>query len=117
MHRKETNMKHYYYNVQTNITRAMNKYNKIMPGDRFTTLDGNILNLIRTFTETGSQFYMSNKELSEVMIANPSTIQHSIDRLIAVGLVKKEIKHQGPTPQRHLTYQKDAVEEKLLNLI
>lgn len=108
--------KNYNYNMHTDITRAMSRHNKIMMGPRFNTLDGNILNLIRSFSEAGTKFYMSNKELAEIMIADPSTIQRSIDRLIAVGLVTKEIIYIAAKPQRHLVYQKEAVQNKLLNL-
>ena len=107
--------KNYNYKIHTDITRAMNKYNKIMTGPRFNTIDGNILNLIKSFSETNTKFFMSNKELGEIMIADPSTIQRSIDRLIAVGLVQKEIIYIGAKPQRLLTYQNDAV-QKLLEL-
>ena len=107
--------KNYNYNIHTDIARAMSRHNKIMTGPRFNTLDGNILNLIRSFTESNAKFYMSNKELAEIMIADPSTIQRSIDRLIAVGLVTKEIIYIAAKPQRLLTYQKDEV-QKLLAL-
>ena len=108
--------KNYNYNIHVNITKAMSKYNKIMPSPRFNTLDGSILNLIRSFSESGQKFYMSNKELAEIMIADPSTIQRSVDRLIAVGLVTKEIIYIAAKPQRYLIYQKEAVQNKLLNL-
>lgn len=108
--------KNYNYNIHIAITRAMSKYNKIMTGPRFNTLDGNILNLIRSFSETDRKFFMSNKELGEIMIADPSTVQRSVDRLIAVGLVQKEIIYVGSKPQRLLTYQKDAVQKMLLEL-
>lgn len=107
--------KNYNYNIHTDITRAMSKHNKIMTGPRFNSLDGNILNLIRSFTESNAKFYMSNKELAEIMIADPSTIQRSIDRLIAVGLVTKEIIYIAAKPQRLLAYQKDEV-QKLLDI-
>lgn len=107
--------KNYNYNINIAITRAMSKYNKIMLGPRFNTLDGNILNLVRSFAVTDAKFFMSNKELGEIMIADPSTVQRSVDRLIAVGLVKKEIIYIGSKPQRILIYQKDAV-KKILNL-
>ena len=107
--------KNYNYKIHTDITRAMNKYNKIMTGPRFNTIDGNILNLIKSFSETNMKFFMSNKELGEIMIADPSTIQRSIDRLIAVGLVQKEIIYVGAKPQRLLTYQNDAV-QRLIEL-
>ena len=105
--------KNYNYNIRTDISRAMSRHNKTMTGPRFSTLDGNILNLIRSFTEANTKFYMSNKELAEIMIADPSTIQRSIDRLIAVGLVTKEIIYIAAKPQRYLVYQKDAVQRLL----
>ena len=108
-------MKTYNYNISTDITSAMSKYNKIMTGQRFNTLDANILSLIRSFARTDTRFFMSNKELADVMVADPSTVQRSIDRLIAVGLVNKEIIYIGSRPQRILTYQQDAV-KKLLEL-
>lgn len=107
--------KNYNYNIQIDITKAMSKHNKIMTGPRFNTLDGNILNLVRSFSRTDTKFFMSNKELAEIMIADPSTVQRSIDRLIAVGLINKEIIYIGAKPQRLLTYQKEAA-QKLLNI-
>lgn len=104
-----SNPKNYNFKFYTGIARAMNNHNKIMPTPRFTTLDVSILCLIKSFYESKTKFYMSNKELGEIMIADPSTIQRSIDRLIAVGLVKKEIIYAGPKPQRFLTYAEDTV--------
>ena len=102
--------KSYNYNIQTDITRALSKYNRIVPGQRFNTLDGNILNLVRSFSETDTPFYMSNKELSEVMIADPSTIQRSIDRLVNAGLITKEITYSNSKQHRVLTYAPQAVQ-------
>lgn len=109
-------MSSYNYNMQTSITRAMSKHNKIMPSPRFNTIDGNILNLIRSFAKTGAKFYMSNKELAEIMIADPSTIQRSIDRLLAANLLSKEIIYIGSKPQRLLKCQ-EATINQLLDLI
>ena len=102
--------KSYNYSIQTDITRALNNYNRIMPGPRFNTLDGNILNLIRSFTESDTKFFMSNKELSEIMIADPSTIQRSIDRLVNAGLISKEITYANSKQHRVLAYQPQAVQ-------
>lgn len=104
-----TSTKSYNFKFHTNISRAMSNYNKIMTGPRFSTLDASILCLVKSFYDSNTKFYMSNKELAEIMIADPSTIQRSIDRLIAVGLVTKEIIYVGPRPQRILTYAADAV--------
>lgn len=113
--RGNATLKEYNYNIPINITRAMSKHNKIMPGTRFNTIDGNILSLVRSFHCTETKFYMSNKELAEIMIADPSTIQRSIDRLLAAGLLTKEVTYINARPQRLLIYQPEAV-LKLLNL-
>lgn len=104
-----TSTKNYNFKFHTNISRAMSNYNKIMSGPRFSTLDASILCLIKSFNDSSTKFYMSNKELADIMIADPSTIQRSIDRLIAVGLVTKEIVYAGPKPQRILTYSENSV--------
>ena len=106
-------MSKYNYNISTEITCAMSKHNKIMPGSRFNTIDGNILSLVRSFARTDSKFYMSNKQIAEIMIADPSTIQRSIDKLIAAKLLTKEIIYVNAKPQRLLTYQHDAVQALL----
>ena len=102
--------KSYNYNIQTEITKALTKHNRIMPGTRFNTLDGNILNLVRSFSESETPFYMSNKELSEVMVADPSTLQRSIDRLVNAGLLSKEITSSNSKQHRMLTYMPQAVQ-------
>ena len=106
-------MKDYNFSVHTNITRAMNNYNKIMPGLRFNTLDAAILNLIKSFSESSTKFFMSNKELGEIMVADPSTVQRSVDRLVAARLITKELIYLGAKPQRLLTYEPQAVKNLL----
>lgn len=49
------------------------------------------------------------------MVADPSTVQGSINRLVKAGLLSKEIIRKGIQPQRLLVYQPDAV-QKLLEL-
>ena len=105
--------KNYNFKMNTNITKAMNKYNKIMNGPRFNTLDAAILNLIKSFAESNSQCFISNKELGEIMVADPSTIQRSIDRLADAGIIVKKTIYVGNKPQRTLTYQEDAVRQLL----
>lgn len=104
-------MSNYNFQIHTNITRAMNNYNKIALGQRFNTLDAAILNLIKSFFESDTKFYISNKALGEIMVADPSTVQRSIDRLISAKLVHKEIIYINQKPQRLLTYQPEAVNE------
>lgn len=104
-------MKSYNFNVQTNITRAMSLYNKQHTGTRFNTLDGMILNLLRSFSESKTDFYMSNKELGQIMIADPGTVQRSVDRLVSLGLIEKKVNYVGKKPQRTLIYNEKVVTE------
>ena len=110
-------MKNYNYTIYTEITRAFSKYNRLVADHktRLTILDANILSLLKSFARAKAQFYMSNKELGEIMISDPTTIQRSINRLIAVGLVKKETMYMGQKPQRILTYQEQAI-KNIINL-
>lgn len=106
-------MKSYNFNVQTDINRAISLYNKTQTEVRFTTLDATLLNLLRSFSETKTEFYMSNKELSQIMVADPSTIQRSIDKLVDMKFVIKKIIYVDNRPKRILAYQKNNVEDTL----
>lgn len=108
-------MNNYNFRVYTNINRAMSNHNKIMMGPSFNTLDASILNLIKSFSDSNVKFFMSNKELSEIMVADPATVQRSVDRLFAAHLITKEIVYNGHQKRRILTYQPEAV-NKLLTL-
>ena len=91
----------------------MSIYNKTQSKIRFTTLDATLLNLIRSFSETKTEFYMSNKELGQILIADPSTIQRSIDKLVDSALIKKQVVYVNNRPKRVLSYQTDKVGELL----
>lgn len=106
-------MKNYNFNVRTDITRAMNAYNKTQSKIRFTTLDAALLNLIRSFSESKTEFYMSNKELGQILIADPSTVQRSVDKLVAAELIIKKVIYVDNRPKRVLAYQKENVSELL----
>ena len=106
-------MKNYNFNIRTDINRAMNIYNKTQSKIRFTTLDATLLNLIRSFSETKTEFYMSNKELGQILIADPSTIQRSIDKLVDSALIKKQVVYVNNRPKRVLSYQMDKIGELL----
>ena len=62
-----TSSNNYNFKFHTNISRAMSNYNKVMSGPRFSTLDASILCLIKSFNDSNTKFYMSNKELAEIM--------------------------------------------------
>lgn len=106
-------MKSYNFNVRTDITRSMNAYNKTQSEIRFNTLDAVLLNLIRSFSESNTEFYMSNKELAQILIADPSTVQRSVDRLVKSELITKKIVYVNNRPKRVLVYEKDNVQEVL----
>lgn len=105
--------KNYNFKLNTSISRAMSVHNKIMTGPRFNTLDAAILNLVKSFSETNTKFFISNKELGEILVADPSTVQRSVDRLIASGLISKQLIYVGQKPQRLLTVVPQAIDELL----
>ena len=96
--------------------QALTKHNNLLFGPRLTLLDGAILCLAKSFYETDSKLYMSNIELGKLLLSDPGTIQRSIDRLLAAGLISKEKEYVGSKQRRYLTYQPDAVRH-LLNLM
>ena len=109
--------KNYSYLIYTDINRAMNQYNKnrsnIGPNSRLNITDANILSIIKSFSESGTNFFMSNKELAEITISDASTVQKSINKLIGLGLLQKENYYEGNRPKRVLLYQSDAVKNFL----
>lgn len=106
-------MKSYNFNVRTDITKAMSNYNKTQSKVRFTTLDATLLNLIRSFYDSKTEFYMSNKELGQILIADPSTVQRSVDKLVDAKLIIKKVIYVDNRPKRILAYQKDSIKDVL----
>lgn len=105
--------KNYSYLVYTDISRAMNQYNRTITGSRLNIIDANILSIVKSFSESGTNFFMSNKELADITISDASTVQKAINRLITIGLLKKETAYDGQRPRRVLIYQTDAVKRFL----
>ena len=103
----------YSFTLHLNIMHAINNYNNIMPGDKLTFLDGTLICFVKSFQDNNQQFYISNKELSKIFIANESTIQRSINRLTNMGLLKTEKNYIGQLPRRYLSYDKDKLQELL----
>lgn len=104
------------FQIHSTIMYALNNHNNLLPSPRLTLLDGAILCLAKSFYETDRKLYMSNKELSKLLLSDPGTVQRSIDRLVTAGLISKEKEYAGSKPRRYLTYKPDAV-GNLLNLI
>ena len=98
-------MKPYNYKMQTNITRALKHYNEITTNSKFTILDGNILCMVKSFSDNGSKFFMSEKEIAENTISSEKTVQRSINRLCEAGLLKKEKDYTDGKCRRVLIYQ------------
>lgn len=104
------------FQIHSSIMYALNKHNDLLPNPRLTLLDGAILCLAKSFYETDRKLFMSNKELSKLLLSDPGTIQRSIDRLIQAGLISKEKEYIGSKPRRYLTYKPEAI-QNLLNLM
>lgn len=105
--------KQYNYQVHSNIMKALKRSNDIIPGSKFTTLDGNILCMVKSFSDSGYDFFMSDKELAEVNITSEKTIQRSLKRLCEAGLLKTKDEYYGFKRSRHITYQPEAVQRLL----
>ena len=103
----------YNFTLHLNIMYAINTYNNIMPGDKLTFLDGALICFIKSFQDNNQKFYISNKELAKIFVANESTIQRSINRLTNAGLIKTEKIYSGQQPRRYLSYDKDKLQELL----
>lgn len=97
--------------VDLDIGHAMKIYNNIMPGKKFTTLDLNILCLARSFYNSGNKLYMTCKQLGEYFLATENTVQASINRLCAAGLLISEQFYINNTKRRNLIYQQAAVQK------
>ena len=93
--------------------QAISKHNNIMPGERMTLLDGVILCLVKSFQDKNQKFYMSNKEIGKLCASNESTIQRSVNKLLAMNLLHSEKIYFGQQPRRYLTYDTWVLEEFL----
>lgn len=101
--------KNYMFTIYSDITKALKHHNEIMPSEKFTTLDGNILCLVKSFSDNGLDFFMSEKEIAETNITSEKTVQRSVNRLCKANLLKKE-KLNG---RRILVYQESNVHDLL----
>ena len=103
----------YNFTLHLNIMHAINTHNNIMPGDSLTFLDGALICFVKSFQDNNQPFYISNKELANIFIANESTIQRSINKLTRIGLIQSEKLYLGKQPRRYLTYDKGKLQELL----
>ena len=105
----------YNFTLYIDIMYAINTHNNIIPGEKLTFLDGALVCFIKSFQDRNQKFFVSNKELSKIFVANESTIQRSINKLTKMGLLNSEKIYSGQLPRRYLTYDKSKLDE-LLNL-
>ena len=108
--------KNYNFSIYTDILYALDYSNKTMPNSHFNILDASILCLIKSFNDKKQQFYMSNKELSTIFLSDPTTIQRSLKRLTSSGLVTSRKEHNGKTPRRYLSYNKEVIDSLVFNI-
>ena len=87
------------FNIDTNLMNALNTHNNTNSSTRFSTLDGALLCLIKNSSDN---FYFSNKFLASLFIADPGTIQRSIDKLVAAQFIAKDKEYINSRPRRHL---------------
>ena len=105
--------KDYNFQIHTNIMRALKRSNEILPDSNFTTLDGNILCLIKSFNDNGYVFFMSDKELADNNNTSEKTVQRSIKRLCSAGLLNSKQDYTGGARRRYLEYSTTALQELL----
>lgn len=103
----------YNFTLHLNIMYAINTHNSIVPGDKLSFLDGALICFIKSFQDNDQPFYISNKELARIFVANESTIQRSLNKLTTLGLLKTEKVYCGQQPRRYLTYDKEKLQELL----
>ena len=101
--------KEYNYKNHSKISEAMRIHNTIMPGEKFTLLDFNLLCLIKSFHVSGSKFYITNDQLANQLLSSEKSIRRSIDRLCAAELIRKELINGKRNNGRYLIYQPDKV--------
>ena len=99
------------YQMHTDITKALKRYNDMTASNTFSTLDGNILCMVKSFADKNLDFFMSEKEIAENNITSISTVQRSIKRLCEAGLLKREKDYAEGKGKRLLIYQYSAVQE------
>ena len=105
----------YNFTLHLDIMYAINNHNNLIPGDKLTFLDGALICFIKSFQDRDQKFFVSNKELARIFIANESTIQRSINKLTKMGLLNSEKIYSGQLPRRYLTYNSSKLQE-LFNL-
>jgi hypothetical protein len=96
--------KDFHYKNYYSLNEAFQIYNNIMPGEKFTLIDYNILSLARSFHDSGQKFYMSNDQLAAMFYACEKTIRSSINRLCKFRFLEKQNIDNNRLKGRYLIY-------------
>ncbi len=93
------------------ILDAMAAYNTTKSAkEQFALIDARVISMIHSYAYSNKQFFASNVYLAGKCLATQSTIQKSINRLIAHKFITKEIRCVDGHKKRIITYN-DAVVE------
>ena len=98
--------KDFHFKIYSSLLNAAHINNTTMMGEKLTMLDCSILSLIRSFHESGRQFYMTNEQLAKTFLTSERTVKTSLNRLYWRGFIKS----QG-TKKRILVYDADEVDK------
>lgn len=102
--------KDFHYKNYYSLNEAFQIYNNIMPGEKFTLIDYNILSLARSFSDSGQNFYMSNEQLAAMFYACEKTIRSSINRLCKFEFLTKQNIDNNRLKGRYLIYNSAKVQ-------
>lgn len=102
--------KDFHYKNYYSLNEAFQIYNNIMPGERFTLIDYNILSLVRSFHDSNRDFYMNNEQLASMFYACEKTIRSSINRLCKFEFLTKQNIDNNRLKGRYLIYNAAKVQ-------
>ncbi len=93
------------------ILDAMAVYNTNKPTkEQFALIDARVISLVHSYAYADKQFFASNAYLAEKCLATQSTIQKSINRLVAHGFITKDVHCIDGYKKRIIIYNDDMVE-------
>jgi DNA-binding MarR family transcriptional regulator len=84
---------------------AMTAFNKSKPpSEHFSLVDARIISLVHSYYFSGVTFFASNQYLAEKTRSTAATVQKSINKLCAYGLIEKTVSCVNGKKQRVITY-------------
>lgn len=109
--------KNFHYKVYTDILSAARIHNRIMPGDKMSLLDCNMLCLVRSFHDSKKQCYMTNEQLANTFLACERTIKSSLNRLYWQGLISHQEIIINGVKKRIIKYEPEKVAEFIQEML